>query len=582
MLSDSPKILMLATTAAMIEQFNKNNILILEKMGFEIHVAGNWNIGNPISNERLDEFKNWLQEHHGKWFQISATRKPTDVSSNIKAYREVVSLINRCKYKFIHCHTPIGSVIGRLAAKKTNTPIVYTAHGFHFYKGAPLKNWLLYYPVEWICSWMTDILITINTEDYERAKRHLHAKKTEYVPGVGVDIENFSGCCVDKKEKCKEFGIPDDKFILLSVGELQERKNQRIVIDALGKMQNQNIYYLIAGQGALKEEYEQLIKSYGLQDHIKLLGYRTDIDELCEIADCFVHTAFHEGLSVALLEAMASKLPIIASDARGIRDLVINNKGGLYINPKSVDEVQNAIQAMYSDKDFRNKCGFYNFTNVKKYSIENINKIMDDKYKTFVQGEHIPTLIKSAKKRMELGLSLNDFVLISVGELNPNKNHEIVIKVIASLNNSHIKYIVCGQGELESYLLQKIKQYKLQEQIMLLGYRTDIGELLNLSDAFIFPSKREGLSVALMEAMACGLPVICQNIRGNNDLIEEGRGGYLIKGQHVDTYAWAVKELLREYRKKEEMGSYNQEKIKKFSQCQVNKTMKHIYLTAID
>ena len=217
MLSGSPKMLMLATTAAMIEQFNKDNILILENMGYEIHVAGNWNAGNPISSERLAEFKAWLQEHHGKWFQISATRKPTDFINNIKAYEEVVSLINRYNYKFIHCHTPIGSIIGRIAAQKTKTKIIYTAHGFHFFKGAPLKNWLMYFPVEWICSWITDVLITINKEDYERAKRFLHAKKTKYIPGVGVNIEKFATCNVDKKEKCRLLEIQDDKYILLSV-----------------------------------------------------------------------------------------------------------------------------------------------------------------------------------------------------------------------------------------------------------------------------------------------------------------------------------------------------------------------------
>lgn len=381
MLPDSPKVLMLATTAAMIEQFNKNNILILEEMGYEVHVAGNWLKGNPISDERLEEFKKWLGIHHGKWFHISATRRPVDFKNNGKAYHDVVGLVKKYNYVFIHCHTPIGSVIGRLAAKRTHTKIIYTAHGFHFFKGAPLKNWLFYFPVEWVCSWMTDVLVTINKEDYERTKKCLHAKKTEYIPGVGVDIERFEVCHVDKEKKCRELGIPADKFILLSVGELQKRKNHRVVINALGKMQNHDIYYLIAGQGILKEEYEQLIQGYGLADNIILLGYRTDIDELCEIADCFVHTAFHEGLSVALLEAMASGRPVIGSDVRGVKDLIEYGKGGLLVTPRSDRQMQDAILEMYSDKCFREKCGVYNFSAVKKYSIENTEKIMSDIYR---------------------------------------------------------------------------------------------------------------------------------------------------------------------------------------------------------
>lgn len=378
---DMKKMLMLATTAAMIEQFNKNNILILENMGYEVHVAGNWLEGNPISAERLAEFKDWLAIHHAKWHHITSTRHPIDFRNNSKAYHDVVNLIRIYQYEFIHCHTPIGSVIGRLAAKRTNTKIIYTAHGFHFFKGAPMKNWLLYYPVEWICSWMTDVLITINKEDYERAKRHLHAKKTEYIPGVGVDVEKFAVCYVDKEKKCKELGIPDDKFIMLSVGELQERKNYKVVIDALGKLQNHNVYYLIAGQGALKEEYEQAVKSYDLQENIKLLGYRTDIDELCEIADCFVHTAFHEGLSVALLEAMASGLPIIGSDVRGVRDLVEHKKGGICVNPESINEMQDAIQTLCLDKGFRDKCGFHNYMQMKSCNTENIKELIRNGYR---------------------------------------------------------------------------------------------------------------------------------------------------------------------------------------------------------
>lgn len=378
------RMLMLATTAAMIEQFNKNNILILEVMGYEVHVAGNWIEGNPISEERLEEFKNWLRLHNGKWFHITATRKPTDVKNNGKAYSDVVRLIKKYKYDFIHCHTPIGSVIGRFAAKLTHTKIIYTAHGFHFFKSAPLKNWLLYYPVEWICSWMTDELITINKEDYERAKKHFHANKIKYIPGVGIDVKKFTNCDVNKITKCDELGIPSDKFILLSVGELQKRKNHKIIIDALAKIGNPNIYCLFAGQGALQEEYEQIIREYKLQEHIKILGYRRDIDELCKIADCFIHMAYHEGLSVALLEAMASGLPIIGSDVRGINDLVDDNKGGICVNSQSVDEVQRAIQRMYRDKEFRKQCSGYNSEAVKKYRIEYIDGIMEKEYKTFV------------------------------------------------------------------------------------------------------------------------------------------------------------------------------------------------------
>ncbi len=375
------KMLMLATTAAMIEQFNKNNILILEEMGYEVHVAGNWKQGNPISEERLLKFQEWLGQHHGSWYQISATRKPTDFHNNIVAYKKIVELIRINQYEFIHCHTPIGSVIGRLAAHKTKTKIIYTAHGFHFYKGAPLKNWLLYYPVEWICSWLTDVLITINKEDYERAKKHLHAKRVEYIPGVGIDVERFATCQVDKKEKCKELGIPDDKFILLSVGELNRNKNQGLVIDALYELNNDNVIYLIAGQGETKRELEKKIKNYDLEKSVKLLGYRDDILELYKVADCFIFPSLREGLSVAVMEAMASGLPVICSDIRGNIDLIENQKGGFLFQTNSLEQFEDVINKMLYDTAFKSFAGRVNKENAKKYNVRNCQNAMEQIYR---------------------------------------------------------------------------------------------------------------------------------------------------------------------------------------------------------
>jgi len=231
---------------------------------------------------------------------------------------------------------------------------------------------------------MTDVLITINKEDYERAKKHLHAKKTEYIPGVGVDVEKFAVCSVNKKAKCHELGIPDDKFILLSSAEQKKKKNHRLVIDAIGKMQNQDIYYLIAGQGILREEYEQRIENYGLKKNIILLGYRTDIDELCEIADCFVHPSVREGLGIAPLEAMASGLPLISANVNGMKDYTDNGISGYCIDPYSKEEMIKAICKMFDDRVFREKCGSNNIRIVQKFSRDKVNKIMNTIYGTYI------------------------------------------------------------------------------------------------------------------------------------------------------------------------------------------------------
>lgn len=375
------RMLMMATTAAMIEQFNKNNILILEEMGYEVHILGNFLKGNPISDERLNELKQWIIQHHGKWFHYCATRNPADFKNNLKAYQYTLSLINQYHYEFIHCHTPMGSVIARMAAHRTHVKIIYTAHGFHFFKGAPWKNWILYYPVERFLSRWTDMLILINQEDYRRAKESFYAKQTKYIPGIGVDVNKFKTCQVDREKKCEKLGIQPDQFVLLSVGELSARKNQKLVIDALQVLKNKNISYLIVGKGDLKEEYEKAIHAYGLENNVCLLGYRTDVDELCKIADCFVHPSIREGLGIAPLEAMASGLPLISSDRNGMKDYASDGISGCAIDPRSTKQMCRAINKMYSDSKFREECAANNLRTVMRFDVKASMEIMKDIYR---------------------------------------------------------------------------------------------------------------------------------------------------------------------------------------------------------
>ncbi|MCI7112750.1 MAG: glycosyltransferase family 4 protein [Lachnobacterium sp.] len=384
------RMLMMATTAAMIEQFNENNILILEEMGYEVHVAGNFKEGNPISEERLEQFKEWLTQHNGKWFHIPSTRKPTDIN-NVKAYKQIINLIKEYKYEFIHCHTPIGSVIARCAAHKTHTPIIYTAHGFHFYKGAPIKNWLIYYPVEKFLSRWTDVLILINKEDYERAKNVFHAKRTYYIPGVGIDIKKYSDL-KNKEEinrKRTDLGLKENDFVILSVGELIPRKNHEVVIKAIAKLnaanKAQNIKYLICGKGRLLEKLKSDSIKLKIQDKVFFLGYRTDVNEICNCSDVFAFMSKQEGLSVALMEAMASGLSVICSDIRGNSDLIINNKNGMLIQ-NNVNELANAIEIFHNNEKIRVEYAEAARKCIEKYSLHNISEEMRRIYNQYARN----------------------------------------------------------------------------------------------------------------------------------------------------------------------------------------------------
>lgn len=378
------RVLMVATVPSMIGQFNMNNIHILHELGYEVDVAADFTDTSYWPMERIVRFKSELERINVRVFQLDFSRSILDFSRHNSAYKKAVKLVQEQKYSFIHTHTPVASAIMRLVAHKTKTPIVYTAHGFHFYSGSPKKNWILFYPVEKILSNYTDVLITINNEDYHRALNKFKANKTVYIPGVGFETKRFRECNVDREIKRTDLGLRDSDFLLLSVGELSERKNQIIVIEALHILSEEkkinNIVYLIVGKGELEDRYKDLIKEYKLESHIKIEGYRQDIPELCKAADCFIHPSVREGLGIAPLEAMAAGLPLISSYVNGIKDYSKNEVSGLCINPNNAVEVANSIFRMYSDKTFRLECGERNIETAMKFDIEKTNAIMKQVY----------------------------------------------------------------------------------------------------------------------------------------------------------------------------------------------------------
>ena len=375
---------MLATTAAMIEQFNMENIKLLNDMGYIVDVAGNFQKGNPISVQRLDSFKAWVEERNGRCYDISSVRNPINIKANLAAYRDVVRIVKENKYKFIHCHTPIGAVIGRLAAHRTYTPIIYTAHGFHFFKGAPMLNWMIYYPVEWILSYWTDLLILINKEDYQIAKRKMKAKKICYVPGIGVDTCRFNKKKSDEAKKLfrQKYNIPREAKIILSVGELIERKNHGFVIEALAELECDNVYYIICGKGPLEKELLQKAKRHGIEKKVLLIGFIDDVSEVYPVVDMFVFPSKQEGLSVALMEAMAAGLPCLASKIRGNTDLLDDD---VLFSLDNVQELILKLNTLLNDGEMMKNKALENSTNIKKLDCKYIRENMKTIYSEIVQ-----------------------------------------------------------------------------------------------------------------------------------------------------------------------------------------------------
>lgn len=338
------------------------------------------NDGNVVDlacNSTISNVPEYYRDLECRVFNLFCTRSPLDIS-NISAYKQLQKIIVDNQYDIVHCHTPIAGAITRLACRKfrkNGLKVIYTAHGFHFYRGAPLKNWLLYYPIEKFCSRFTDVLITINHEDYELAKKKVKAKQVEYVPGVGIDVDKFANTVVDRAAKRKELGIPEDVFLLLSVGELNENKNHQIVIRALAELKNPDIHYMIAGKGPLKDYLLELSQELGVEDQVHLLGPRNDVAELYKTADIDVFPSIREGLGLAAVEGMAAGLPLICSDNRGTREYAKNGENAVVCS-NSVAEYASAIDKLYRNESLRIDYGNHGATTAHSFNVASINDLM--------------------------------------------------------------------------------------------------------------------------------------------------------------------------------------------------------------
>ena len=380
--SPRKKALIIASVASMLDNFNRSNIDILLSLDYKVVIAANFHTKEDInSQEKIDEFSGEMKAKGVKCVHIDFSRRVSNVAQQLKSIRQVRELLKQ-RFDLIHCHSPICAAIVRFEAQKYReqygTKVFYTAHGFHFYDGAPIKNWIIFFSIEKLCSCWTDVLITINKEDYKRAKKKFHAMKTVYIPGVGVDTEKFRDTKEERENKRRELGLNYDDIMLLSVGELSIRKNHRIVLEALGKIQSHKLHYYIAGIGQREEEYRLRINEIGLNDKIHLLGYRTDIPELCQAADIFIFPSLQEGLPMAMMEAMAVGLPVVASNIRGNSDLIDKGKGGYLFDVNDLESLMNAI--METSKEFANNRCIYNQEKIKNYDIRIINRKMKKIY----------------------------------------------------------------------------------------------------------------------------------------------------------------------------------------------------------
>lgn len=372
------KILFVATVRSHIGQFHMPFISELKRRGFTVDAAYKDNSADKpgLDLSGIDNV-----------YEVPFSRSPYSFS-NVKAYFALKKIIKNGGYDAVHCHTPMGAVVTRLAAKgmrKNGLKVIYTAHGFHFYKGASKKNWLLFYPVEKYLSKFTDALITINNEDYECAENGgFKAKKIYKIHGVGVDINKFSPLDNNIKQSLRNsFGFSDDDFLIIYPADFCYRKNQVMLLKAFAELQKKypQAKLLLCGQDTASDEIKDLAKSFGVNGGVSYLGYRRDINNLVGMSDVSVSSSRQEGLPVNIIEAMAMGNAVIATNVRGNNDLVTDGENGFLVDSDNSHQMAKKLSEFIENKNLKEKFGKNSLKNVEKYSVENVNKELLSIYK---------------------------------------------------------------------------------------------------------------------------------------------------------------------------------------------------------
>ncbi len=365
------KILFISNIVKGITNFSFPSIEASHQLGYEFHMAAN-----------LAEFTDNASKYGVTLHHIDLIRNPFSLK-NIRAYKQMTTLIRHEKFDVIHCNTPIGGVLGRLCGKRANVRrIIYTAHGFHFYKGAPLINKTLY---KWVEMWLahyTDSIITINNEDYQAAQKFKlrNNGKVYYIPGVGVDTALYKPTGVDRQAIRDPLGLTGDDIVLIAMGDLIHRKNYVSSIRAIAKADNPKLHFLICGEGSQLDELKALAEDLNIENQIHFLGFRSDIRELLQIADIFLFTTYQEGLPRSMMEAMAAGLPCIASGIRGNTDLIENGRGGYLCGPEDVGAFAESINILASDESKRRFMGLHNLETIAQFDVSNVKNEIRELY----------------------------------------------------------------------------------------------------------------------------------------------------------------------------------------------------------
>ena len=371
------KVLYTANTYRHLYLCHKPYLKWFHEQGFIVHTATN-------STQKLDNVD--------KQFNIPVQRNPFKLN-NIKAVFKLKKIIEAEKYDIIHTHTPMGAAITRLASikyrKTHDVKIIYTAHGFHFYKGCPLINWIIYYPVEKILSKFTDLIITMNQEDYEFAKKHFDTT-IKYIPGIGFNEEKIKRTLTSKEQKLLKdnLGIKKNAYIISYIAEIQKRKRQMYLLKTIKKMKLTNEIFLLVGEDQKSQKIKRYIKVNHLEEHVKIIGFKDNVEDYLDISNLIISVSNQEGLPLNIMEAMFKNKSIIVTKCRGNTDLIKDKTNGIVVDLNNKKELIDAILLLKNNQVYAKQLGDNNKRFISKYSINNVLPIMAKIYNHEIKTMH--------------------------------------------------------------------------------------------------------------------------------------------------------------------------------------------------
>ena len=375
------KILYVATSDIHLHTFHRPYLRFLTDRGYEVHIAaedrGGFTFGEVACYHRIVFRRSGLDGAH------------------FAALKRLNGLIRTHRYALVHCHTPIPSVLARLAnllAGKARTTMLYTAHGFHFYRGGPRSYWLSYFPVEWALSMVTDGLITINREDFGHASSKLRCRKVYQIPGIGLDLARFRPLSGDRRTTTKaELGLAPDAFVLLYVAEFIPRKNHEFLLDALPGLAAAipELHLVLAGQGVLMERMRDKVRQLELEQQVSFTGFTDKVPQYAAVSDIAVSTSRHEGLGLGLAEQMACQVPVLASEDKGHRELVDHGSNGYLYRQGDLQHFKDCVLDLYRHSERRAGFGLQAREKSRQFGIDRSLASMEQIYRDFIKLDPI-------------------------------------------------------------------------------------------------------------------------------------------------------------------------------------------------